>query len=880
MIEILASNITVRAIASALLQSVWQGTVVCGITAVLLLALRRRTANARYVVACAGLAVMFAVPVFTTTDSLRDVPIGDIQRRQFAELSRVPGTDTARGVMPNAAPVSLPTSPLGETTSGSIDEPRISIWPAAIVLLWTAGVLVLSLRLFRSWLIVERIRRTSVQPVAEAWQARALGMAQRLRLMRAVPILESTIVDTPMVIGCLRPVILMPVSAFTGLSPAQLDAIIAHELAHIQRHDYLVNLLQATAETLLFYHPGVWWLSRQIRMEREHCCDDAVVALCDDRVEYARALANLEEFRDASPDLGLAATAGPLERRVRRILAVPASDEHRSALWVGIWLLTAALVFGFQDAQLRGAAVQLTQTSGGIRGQVFDARGGRPLSGASISVSQVGEARNAVSDSDGRYEIRGLEPGEYRLFVRAAGYLEAQYGQREPEEDGTAIAIRSGQIISEIDIRLQPSGILNGQILGDTGEGLPGVEIELLTERYLPGGLQPVPAGFAQTEKQGAFRVEQLRPGEYYVRAYVPPSVRPSGSDGREVYAPTYFPGVTRIDEAQRILVGAGQEMFDVHFALATARMHVVAGTLVGPASFDRTQVALMNPGGGSTSDRTVSVSSNGSFQFRNVVPGHYFLTVHGGGPQDVHWQWPMHEVTVDGDVSGLEMVARLGARVEGRFVRDGSNPLPFDPRAIRVGFEQRIERRPGIADLVHMFGINLAVQADGTFSIESPGGPAFLQVSDLPAGWTVKAIRLEGFDITDQAADFGDGAPRQVEIVLTDRIAGVAGIVTDRNGRAVSNYTVVVFPEDRDRWKPPSRLVRGVRPYIDGSFRIEDLPPATYRAIAVDSLPRSAWIDPSVLERLWSSSIQFRLNEAEQRVVNLRLSSKPDGLP
>src|SRR6266576_470999 len=115
MIEVLASNITVRAIASALLQSVWQGTVVCGITAVLLLALRRRTANARYVVACAGLAVMVAVPVFTTTDSLRDVPIVDIQRRQFAELSRVPGTDTAGDVTPNAAPVSLPTSPLGMT---------------------------------------------------------------------------------------------------------------------------------------------------------------------------------------------------------------------------------------------------------------------------------------------------------------------------------------------------------------------------------------------------------------------------------------------------------------------------------------------------------------------------------------------------------------------------------------------------------------------------------------------------------------------------------------------------------------------------------------------------------------------------------------------
>jgi hypothetical protein len=177
------------------------------------------------------------------------------------------------------------------------------------------------------------------------------------------------------------------------------------------------------------------------------------------------------------------------------------------------------------------------------------------------------------------------------------------------------------------------------------------------------------------------------------------------------------------------------------------------------------------------------------------------------------------------------------------------------------------------------MFGAGKVVQPDGTFSIESPGGVSSVQVSDLPPNWTVKAIRLEGSDITDRATDFGEEIRRRVEIVLTDHVANVVGLVTDRNGRIVSNYTLVVFPEDRDRWRPPSRLVRGVRPLHDGSCRIEDLPAADYLAIAVQALPRNAWVDPKVLERLYPFATRFRLGEGEQRTIQLKLSPAPDGL-
>ena len=124
-------------------------------------------------------------------------------------------------------------------------------------------------------------------------------------------------------IGWDKPAVLLPVSAMSGLSPDQIESILAHELAHIQRQDYLVNILQTLVEILGFYHPAVWWVSRQIRIEREHCCDDLAVAVCGNSVAYARALTQLETIRSRSGILAMAATGGGLTSRIKRLVQPP-----------------------------------------------------------------------------------------------------------------------------------------------------------------------------------------------------------------------------------------------------------------------------------------------------------------------------------------------------------------------------------------------------------------------------------------------------------------------------------------------------------------------------------------------------------------------------
>ena len=158
--------------------------------------------------------------------------------------------------------------------------------------------------------------RRCLPPCTACWKECRSGSVLR----RATQILQSTLVQVPVVAGYFRPVILVPMSVISGLPASQLEAILAHELAHIRRHDYLVNLLQTLLETVFFYHPAVWWLSRQIRNERENCCDDLAVGVVGSGVDYGRALLAVAELHRPSTALVLGVRDGSLLARVRRIL--------------------------------------------------------------------------------------------------------------------------------------------------------------------------------------------------------------------------------------------------------------------------------------------------------------------------------------------------------------------------------------------------------------------------------------------------------------------------------------------------------------------------------------------------------------------------------
>jgi hypothetical protein len=310
---------------------------------------------------------------------------------------------------------------------------------------------------------------------------------------------------------------------------------------------------------------------------------------------------------------------------------------------------------------------------------------------------------------------------------------------------------------------------------------------------------------------------------------------------------------------------------------MATSGTHRVSGTVMDPSGESIAGLGVilhpMSASGGPGEEVRVGLDGQGRFEIRDIRPGQYMLNVLDRR-RTSRWVGTMGIFTVDDDLTGLELRASLGARVEGRVVRDVAATLTLDPSSVRVGFEKRVEGQAG-----GIIGGGFDKPADdGSFGLESPGGEVLFRVNDVPSGWMVKAITLDGIEIGDGPVDFGSGR-RQVEVVLTDKISGVFGVVVDRNGRSLPNYSVVIFPADPTRWRDSSRFVLAGRSNSAGQFRIEGVPPGTYLAVAVAALPMNAWQNPKVLERLQGIGEQIRIGEGQRLTISIRASPTPDAL-
>ncbi|HVY69375.1 MAG TPA: M56 family metallopeptidase [Verrucomicrobiae bacterium] len=315
---------------------IWQGFGL-GLLLAVAFGLRRNLSTARrYQLACATLALMALSPVVTFIA----LPVWS-----GASVDTTPFVHT---VLP-AVPAEAMSSPAAPTIISLLVKLAVLLDQSmpAVVLLWALGVVILAIRLAGGWWRLQRLRSEQAEPLGEPWTSRLAEMSARLGVTRPVGLLRSALMEVPTVIGWLKPMILLPGSSLTGLTPTQLDAILAHELAHIRRHDFLVNIIQRVIETVLFYHPMVWWVSRQIREERELCCDDAVLRVCPDRANYARALASLEELRASPMELVVAADGGgSLLPRIQRLLGVKTEQPGPKRWRIALLLVIGAVLAG------------------------------------------------------------------------------------------------------------------------------------------------------------------------------------------------------------------------------------------------------------------------------------------------------------------------------------------------------------------------------------------------------------------------------------------------------------------------------------------------------------------------------------------------------
>ena len=325
------SPIMVQSLGWALLHFVWQGAAVAAALSVLMPCCRR--ASTRYALGVGAMILLVAAPVITFLVLLP-------RAQPSVGWTGAP----AAAASLNRLEATFGTASVAQAALQSQPRPERLIW---LVELWIVGVGLFSLRATGGFFLIERLKRRGIRPASSELLEMCRMLQRRLGIERAVQFGETRLAAAPAVIGLFRPVVLLPVTALTGLSEAQLEAIIAHELAHIRRLDSFVNLFQVAAETLLFYHPAVWWVSRRIRAERENSCDDEAIRVCGDAVGYARALTLLEERRSA-PLLATGISSSPLAARVLRLLGLAEiRGEWRSAgLAMGLLCLAGALLAG------------------------------------------------------------------------------------------------------------------------------------------------------------------------------------------------------------------------------------------------------------------------------------------------------------------------------------------------------------------------------------------------------------------------------------------------------------------------------------------------------------------------------------------------------
>ena len=521
-----------------------------------------------------------------------------------------------------------------------------------------------------------------------------------------------------------------------------------------------------------------------------------------------------------------------------------------------------------------------------LSGRVVSLDSGRPIRRAVVTAtgSELREGKSVSTDAEGRWELRDLPAGRLNLSAAKGGYVLLQYGQRRPYEAGKAIELANGQAIDKLDFLLPRASAVTGRVVDEFGEPVSNVRVSTMRYRFANGQRRLTNAGMTDmTDDLGQFRVHGLAPGDYYVVAH-PQSMMSflTVSGDRTGYAQTYYPSAHLPSDATRLTLTIGQEAQNILIALTPTRLVTLSGTAASSEGHPIKSgiVRLVDTGSsGPMTSMPGIIRPDGSWTIAGVMPGEYRLVAqmlrgsleevaYGGGvgtfPETV--QVPL---TVSGeDMTGIALVTAKASTLRGTVKWEGGTaPAGTSSLGSVLAFEPD--------------GMGLAMSAgtirdDGTFEIRSVVGKRQLRAGGFPRGWYLKSVMLNGQDITDTVIDV---PPAQeltgVEINLTQRAAEINGSVQSSKGAAVSDYVLVVFPPEPDRWGWQSRFVQVARPDQAGRFTVQGLPEGTYLAAALEYMEPGEEGNPDFLEKLKPLATRVSVADGEKKTLALKISAQ-----
>jgi len=544
---------------------------------------------------------------------------------------------------------------------------------------------------------------------------------------------------------------------------------------------------------------------------------------------------------------------------------------------------------------------------GRLTGRVLAADNGRPLKRARvfINAAELPGGRGALTDDQGVFDFTELPAGRYTINASKAGFVQLSYGQRRPLQAGTPIQLLDGQQLKGLEFRLPRGSVVAGAVYDEDGEPMPGVAVRVMRYQYLQGERRLTPAGTAQTDDKGAYRVWGLMPGDYYINAvarnfnggppgrggfgpgggrgpsagsgraggFAPGAAAPSDDEEALAYAPTYYPGASNVNDAKPVTVGLSQEVLDISFNMQLVRASRISGHVTNADGSDVTSgnVNLMNDGAPGRGQIGVNYGSridwDGTFSIANVPPGRYVMRARSNDSEQP--QYAAQPLTVNGqDVDDVMVIVTPGAQLTGTVtVLPGSTPAP-DITNIRI-------TAPAVDQ--DSFGPqpNARVDKDGKFTLDGvPAGSHLVRSNGNARGWMLQSVQIDGRDVTDTAIALRSGqSVSGVSIVFTDKLTEINGIVTTDQGVPVPDLTVLAFTTDPALWRPQSRQIMTARPDQTGKFRIRGLPPGDYYLTTVDPAEQGEWFEASYLDDHRAGAARITLSDGDTKTHDFKIA-------